>query len=347
MQIYKYVIKISKFAVMKKITALFLLIIVAFSSCETDLDINTDWEEVTVVFGLLDQSQEKQYIRINKAFLGDENAYVMASVADSLNFNPENLEVKIERVSPTGNILATKILTDTLMLKDSGMFASDNNIIYTFDTDDFLIENKNYVLSIKNLKNGNVVSANTDLIHELQLMDYFNNPIYKLGFYSDISKVFTNMSITWDHSKNAEIYQMSMIVNYSEYGSEGSIVEKSIQKVFPLIDYDGVDEIEQIISGEMFFDFIANNIEPSTTVNRKINDVDLLFTAGAGDLYTYMNMNEPPTGIVQERPIHSYITNGYGLFSCRLNKSQDSIFITEDTKKAIADSLQHLNFIYP
>ena len=178
-------------------------------------------------------------------------------------------------------------------------------------------------------------------------MDYFNNPIYKLGFYSDISKVFTNMSITWDHSKNAEIYQMSMIVNYSEYGSEGSIVEKSIQKVFPLIDYDGVDEIEQIISGEMFFDFIANNIEPSTTVNRKINDVDLLFTAGAGDLYTYMNMNEPPTGIVQERPIHSYITNGYGLFSCRLNKSQDSIFITEDTKKAIADSLQHLNFIYP
>ena len=41
-----------------------------FSSCESDLDINSKWEEVTVVFGLLDQSQEKQYIRINKAFLG-------------------------------------------------------------------------------------------------------------------------------------------------------------------------------------------------------------------------------------------------------------------------------------
>ena len=66
MQIYKYVIKISKFADMKKITSIFLLIIVSFSSCESDLDINSEWEQVTVVFGLLDQSQEKQYIRINK-----------------------------------------------------------------------------------------------------------------------------------------------------------------------------------------------------------------------------------------------------------------------------------------
>ena len=68
MQIYKYVVKISKFADMKKITSIFLLIIILFSSCESDLDINSEWEEVTVVFGLLDQSKEKQYIRINKSF---------------------------------------------------------------------------------------------------------------------------------------------------------------------------------------------------------------------------------------------------------------------------------------
>ena len=35
-----------------------------FSACETDFDVNAEWEEITVVFGLLDQSQEKQYIRI-------------------------------------------------------------------------------------------------------------------------------------------------------------------------------------------------------------------------------------------------------------------------------------------
>ena len=87
---------------MKNFTLLFLLFSVAFSSCETDFNVNADWEEVTVVFGLLDQSQDRQYIRINKAFLGNESAYVMASVSDSLNYNPDSLEVKIEKLSTSG-----------------------------------------------------------------------------------------------------------------------------------------------------------------------------------------------------------------------------------------------------
>ena len=79
MQIYKYVIKISKFANMKKNTFLFLLSLILFSSCETDFNVNADWEEVMVVYGLLDQSQDKQYIRVNKAFLGDGNKKVWIS----------------------------------------------------------------------------------------------------------------------------------------------------------------------------------------------------------------------------------------------------------------------------
>ena len=98
MQIYKYVIKISKFADMKKITSLFLLVLTLFFSCETEFNVNADWKEVTVVYGLLDQSQDKQYVRINKAFLGPEDAYMMASESDSINYNPNNLEVKIDKI---------------------------------------------------------------------------------------------------------------------------------------------------------------------------------------------------------------------------------------------------------
>ena len=345
MQIYKYVIKISKFANMKKITSIFLLIILSFSSCESDLDINSEWEEVTVVFGLLDQSQEKQYLRINRAFLGDESAYVMAQISDSLNFLPQNLEVKIERVSTLGNVLDTRILVDTVMLKDSGTFASDNNIVYTFDTDDFLKEDKLYYLTITHKNTGNIVSARTNLIHELELMSYFNNPNFKMGFYG-ISGDFTSSSVEWSHSKNAEMYQLTMIVNYTEYGITDTVI-KSIQKDFPLIEHDGSDEYIQQISGEGFFNFLAYNIKKSSTVNRRINDIDFSLSAGGGDLQTYMNLNIPPTGVVQERPIYSEITNGYGLFSCRINKLQENVSITTTTKEAISNHLDSLNFIFP
>ena len=329
---------------MKKITFLFLLSSILFSSCETDFTVNADWKEVTVVYGLLDQSQEKQYIRINKAFLGNENAYVMASVADSINYNPNNLEVKIEKLSASGNVLATKILTDTIMFKEDGLFSVEENIIYVFDTDNFLNEEKEYKLTITNLVSGNIISSQTKLIHNLSLMSAFNNSAYKMGFYSQ-SGDFSNTTIEWTHSKNAAIYQMTLFVSYTEYGAD--TIVKTVQKVYPIIEYDGNPNMSQQITGEEFFNLLAYNIPSSTTVNRRINNLDILFSVGTADLNTYINLNEPPTGIVQERDLFTNIDGGIGLFTARYNKMQENIFLTTTTKEAIATHLDSLNFIFP
>tara|TARA_B100001287_G_scaffold50766_1_gene39778 strand:- start:1500 stop:2540 length:1041 start_codon:yes stop_codon:yes gene_type:complete len=346
MQIYKYVIKISNFATMKKITLILLLTSLLFTSCESDFDINADWEEVTVIFGLLDQSQEKQFIRINKAFLGNESAYLMAQEADSLNFNPENLEVKIDKVSSLGNVIDSRILDTTVLHKEEGIFADDNNIIYTFENDDFLKEDKEYFLTITHKNTGKVVTAKTKLIHDLKFNDFFASDNYVLGFVSSFSGDFTTSTVIWDHSRNASIYQLSMKVNYTEYSASDTVV-MSVQKDFPLKKHIGDDEYEQQISGESFFEFLSYNIERSDEVNRRVNDVDFYLTAGGGALQTYMNLNVPPTGVVQERPIYTEITNGYGLFSCRLNQSRENVPFTISTKIALADHLDSLNFIYP
>ncbi|MBT4217462.1 MAG: DUF4249 family protein [Flavobacteriales bacterium] len=329
---------------MKKITFLFLLSSILFSSCETDFTVNADWKEVTVVYGLLDQSQEKQYIRINKAFLGNENAYVMASVADSINYNPNNLEVKIEKLSASGNVLATKILTDTIMFKEDGLFSVEENIIYVFDTDNFLNEEKEYKLTITNKNSGNIISSQTKLIHNLSLMSAFNNSAYKMGFYSQTGD-FSNTTIEWTHSKNAAIYQMTLFVSYTEYGDD--TIVKTVQKVYPIIEYDGNPNMSQQITGEEFFNLLAYNIPSSTTVNRRINNLDVLFSVGTADLNTYINLNEPPTGIVQERDLFTNIDGGIGLFTARYNKMQENIFLTTTTKEAIATYLDSLNFIFP
>ena len=39
------------------------------------------------------------------------------------------------------NVLDTKILTDTIMFKEDGLFSVEENIIYVFDTDNFLFYN--------------------------------------------------------------------------------------------------------------------------------------------------------------------------------------------------------------
>ena len=64
-----------------------------FSACETDFDVNAEWEETTVVYGLLDagEGKETQKIKISKAFLGNMDAYQMAQYADSINFDTANI----------------------------------------------------------------------------------------------------------------------------------------------------------------------------------------------------------------------------------------------------------------
>ena len=56
----------------------------------------------------------------------------MASVADSINYMPSNLLVTISKMNSSGNALSVKTLDTVMLFKDDGMFANDENIVYTF-----------------------------------------------------------------------------------------------------------------------------------------------------------------------------------------------------------------------
>ena len=74
--------------------------------------------------------------------------------------------------------------------------------------------------------------------------------------------------------------------------------------------------------------------------------MQLRYSVGSEDLYTYMSVNEPFEGIVQERPVFSNINNGVGLFSSRFN-IQEIMTFHNYTAIGISLELSHLGFIHP
>mgnify|MGYP003662384600 CR=1 FL=1 len=64
-----------------------------FSSCSTEFNLTGEYQEKALVYGLLDPSDnpntggDGHLFRIQKAFLGEESAFVMAQNADSSYFN--------------------------------------------------------------------------------------------------------------------------------------------------------------------------------------------------------------------------------------------------------------------
>ena len=321
---------------MKNISLILSAFAVLFTACETDFDVNAKWQETTVVYGLLDASTDTQYVRINKAFLGEMDALQMAQYADSINFNPNDLEVKLHKLEEYSNDTLSSITLDTTLIdKEDGLFATDNNIIYRAVTPTgFLTNNNRYAITIKNLNSGNKVSANTEVISDFSFKNF--NSAYKFGFYNpnlaDSSK-FLSKTIEWDKSENGAIYQLDIKFNYLENG-----VTKTLVWSQPLATFTG-SSMEAKIEGVKFFNFLSQNLTNDTTVVRQFLDLDLVMTVATENLNTYIKVNEPITGIVQQRPEFTNINNGIGIFSSRYIHIRYSIGLTEDTKNYLIDEL--------
>ena len=97
----------------------FFLISIPFVviSCDESFDVNDDWEDITIVYGILSPADQVHYLKINKAFLGPGNAYEMAGESDSIQYQFD-LDVKLEYIVED-QVQQSIVFRDTIMPKDS------------------------------------------------------------------------------------------------------------------------------------------------------------------------------------------------------------------------------------
>ncbi|PCH93521.1 MAG: hypothetical protein COB85_06865 [Bacteroidetes bacterium] len=316
---------------MKKLLLLTAVVAMVFQGCETDFDVNAPWKDVAVVYGVLDQSDSTHFIKINKAFLGEVDVYTLAQIRDSSEYDPADIDVTIEERDEIGtviNVWPVKYLTDSK--KVGGTFYAPDQTLYYFDN--ILDPSMDYKLVINNNKSGKVVSAITPLVSDFsfQPASYWQNTSQvKVGFYKDNNyQVFSRAK--WLTAENGRRYQLTLRFHYREVRlgvPNPDTLDLHIDWQFGSITsvkLSGGQEIGVDIKGEDFYQFVANNIEPASVnnVERYIGTLDFIVDVGGEDLHTYIEVNEPSTGIVQERPEYSNITdaNGnyeIGIFSCR------------------------------
>jgi len=158
------------------------------TSCSEKFNVAAPYKDITVVYGFLDMADTAHYIRIQKAFL-DENqsALTMAKEVDS-NFYA-NLNVRIDRYSATG----TNSYFDSIHLnrvdlvaegypKQPGVFFTAPSYAYKFK--EALNPSYIYRLKITNLATGNVDSADAPVISN-QLPVNSSSPGFKVDPIDD------------------------------------------------------------------------------------------------------------------------------------------------------------------
>ena len=300
---------------MKKIFLLISLFIVLLFSCKTDFEINAKWKDITVVYGLLSQSETVHYIKINKAFLGKDNALTMAQNADSSSYG-KNLDVWVEEWL-NGNQTNSWALNDTVVPKDAGTFYSPTQEVYKFKAT--LNQNAVYKLYIKNKLTQKIVSASTPIVNTFDVQK-------PSAMQSAVFHASNLVEVLWYPAVNGKLYQVTIRFNYWEKDlasgdSTKKYVDWDIGSVLQTTN-DG-SKLTTSYNGSSFFQYIRDKINSSSNVPAHVlrhmatPNVDFLFSVAADDFNTYLEVSAPTTGILQNKPQFTNIDNGIGIFSSR------------------------------
>jgi len=315
-----------------KIILVALVFIPVLYSCNKKLNVNADWRDITVVYGLLNQNEDTTFIKITKAFLGEGDALMFAKIPDS-SIYPGKLDVRLEEWSGSSLVKTFTLDTMTLHSKEAGdsIFYYPDQLVYYWPTG-HLDENNTYRLKITHRNTGIVDSAITTMVHNFTVEE--PDPFIKLVEYIPGH----NFEVKFDQAYGGKRYQLVIRFHYLETTPGGTVPKSFDWLVFNNLQIADPNEISpdpilQGFSGDIFYTVVAGNIkvDPNVT-SRTARTVDYIFSVASEDLNTYMEVTEPSESIIQERPSFSNIYNGIGLFSSRFVNEIDSLVVGPNTQ---------------
>ncbi len=333
-------------------TNIFILLLAAilgFSACDNTLDILDEYDDFPVVYGLLNRNDSAHYVRIQKGFLGEGNALLMAQYPDSIYYDTSLVEIHVyERVN--------KIPKDTMLLrpnygfiKNEGLFTDENHIVYqlhkqvreangtiTYDPYFTLKNDADYTLEIKNKKSGKVTTGKTTLVETISQLNLF--PSTKVNLASEFP-----FNVKISSAKNGKVYGLIMRFKYREINiSSGNGIDKYVDYYLPnqtSLNTNGGQILTFLLDGQVIFRYLKEKIKKDPLVYRPIGfiDADYIFTVGSEDLYNYIQVNAPGN-TVNYIPEYTNLSNGKGIFTSRWISTAPNIKFNSPTQDSLLNS---------
>ncbi|MFT4599172.1 MAG: hypothetical protein ACJAR8_001772 [Bacteroidia bacterium] len=326
---------------------LLTLIFFTFCGCENELKVAADWEEVAVVYAALNPTQSKNYVRVQRAYLDEKRgALNFSNVQDSLYF--EELDVTIleyRNETLTNTFILRKVDGDTLgMPKDTGVFYSDQNILYELDNpvmpSSYLV-NYTYVITVRNPVTGYSTTASTPSVGSPEVTEPINDNFSLINFNG------TNDQTTltrFQEGKWARAYSVEMVIYVEETQKDNPANKEMKEIIWRMVNLGrtrGLQSQEKatyLVPSINFFTSLQAGLQEDNSVERRLINYDINFYGISDDFNTYLSVNEPSIGIIQKKPEYTNFDNGLGIFASRHIKSFEGYIFPGSTLRHIQES---------
>lgn len=332
---------------MKRLLYIFpvLFLFIASTSCDNELKINADYQEIAVVYSLLDPRQDTQWVRIQRGYLGTAPASQSFDEPDSLYYG--NLTaVLIEYNDELIEQRKTTLLEDASRKLNAGTFTTEGFKLYRTPVGYTVTPGFTYQLSIEREGIGTIVTSDLDAtapaIRSNNAFDNFLLTVLRPTQIrnSPVPPIFQgNFEWTDNSGYSADAFYTFV---YDEINlTTKQRVEKSFRFDFQTTNRNSYD-----YGFNKLYDGIAANVEEDENVVRFFRKMTFKVTVINRELDTYLSLNLPTTGILQSKPEFTNIINGIGVFSSRSTAQHDSIVINSSNYASLAknDKLCKLRF---
>lgn len=299
--------------------------------CTTDLEVNAPYKNVTIIYGLLSTKrlndagnvvdETRHWVKLNKAFLGEGDAFVFAAIPDSNEFTDEQLESAVVEEWNGTTLLNTYPLLDTLVDdRVPGTFNYPVHKLYYFDAT--LDQDNTYKVVV--VARGETITATTPIVDDFQVNFAVASTSVPISIVTSNGDYGT-YDVKWNSGIDGRRWEVSYRVRYSEVRpdslgipdtTDGSFVRSLGHRTCVVMDNN--EELNVTLAAQDFYQGIRTLIPEDPTVTKRIfHGVDLMFAVASDDFHTYLQLSDPISGIVEERPDFTNVTNGYGLFGGR------------------------------
>lgn len=315
---------------------LFLFVVIFAISCDNELQLVAEKKEVPVVYGIIDQADTAQYIRVERTFVDTEIAPdVIAQNPDSLYY--EGITVKL--VTENGNEYILDRVDGNLegYQREDGAFASSPNYLYKIKTEEIsLVENEVVELRIEGIEEGKVITASTEIIEPPFLAHPQDDAL--MGFEPNKA-----IGVGWNPRDNNVVFTAIFHINITELENG-----EERQKRLTWVVTSSTDKRSLEAEGDQFFAFLADKLEADANVSRILNSLEFELITGNSDIDDYIRVGQANLGITSsgEIPVFSNLSEGLGVYAATHTHRRINLSLTGVSRDSLMNSrlTRDLNF---
>ncbi|MBK6776194.1 MAG: hypothetical protein IPG74_10270 [Flavobacteriales bacterium] len=299
-----------------------LLALLAWN-CSTEIDVNAPYKEIPIVYATLSITkpdgltpETTHYVKINRAFQGEGNALVYAAIPDSNEYSGEQLDTARVEEWDGNNLVQVFMLRDTTVEdRLPGTFHYPDQKVYYFNA----TLNQDHQYRFGAVAKGVAISARTEIVNDFALSSNLSAPTsFRPNFVSSFG--YQNYELKWYKDSDGRRYEAYYTFYYIEV--RGGVSDTiSFTRFLGSVVAEGNNgsELSVVMVGEDFYRTIGELVPEADAGldRREFLGITFHWAVANDDFHTFLLLGAPVTGIVEDRPDFTNVTNGYGIFVSR------------------------------